>query len=342
MRILAIYSPFMNLNFFLELEAMATYYDKIYLKGNDFLEGINMFDDLKNLLFFKSSEEIVEEITDVLFYGNLEDIEEKMQYFIRRGKRVFVYNLSLKNEKKYIHNVSLLMKNKFLHNQSKDELYAIQCPVISIMGISDKCERYKLFLDISLAIEKKGYEVMRLSGEALGQMNKCIQIPNFIYSGKSMMERALFLNHFIYYKVKQRKPDILVIDVPGGIMNQSPTKYMNDGEYAYIISNSVNIDVAVLAIPAHEINNDFIIQILQLCKYRFFSNVVGVAMSCIGSRINIEENKTDYFTVSSDFIKEKYLGRKEQYSVPVLPLHDCREIFAEYILNTLSGEEKFG
>ena len=235
----------------------------------------------------------------------------------------------------YGEKVSVLSGEKTPQKKAGKRLYELPCPVVTVMGISEECERHKLFLEVSRAIEEQGYRVMKVSGEPVSRMGECIPLPEAVYSGRPLKERTLALNHFLYRKVKEEKPDIVIIDVPGGILNQSLLEYTGDGEYAYMVGNAVDADASLLAIPAHEINGEFVAELKEICRQRFSANVAGIAMSCVGYRIDIEKKEITYFTLTTGFVKERYING-EEYIIPVKPLHGSGEYFAEHLLTILS------
>lgn len=321
MNIAAVYSGCPDLGYFLKLEELAALYDKIYIEGDDFLSGVNMFADIDNIFFTADMEEVITQLTDVVFYQDCDGMDSKIQYFTERGKKVWHCDTSADSKEQ--------------DKKGANRLYDISCPVVSVMGISEKCERHKLFIDVLRALEQEGYHVMGISGEPISRMGAYVPIPQTVYEAARLTERTVAFNHFLYHSVKENRPDLVVIDVPGGIMNQSPLEYTCDGECALMIANAVDIDASLLAVPPHEINDEFVTQLTELCRQRFLSNVAGIAMSCVGSKTNIEEDRTDYYTLPVEFVKERYL-KEDKYSVPVKPLHGSGKYFAEYLINMLS------
>lgn len=335
MKTLAVYSGSPDLDYFLKLEELAASYKKVYVLGRNLLSGINMFGDLENVFFTESMGEVTEQATDILFYHDSVGMEEKIQYFAERGKKIYLYGVTMDIEEEYREKVFALSAEEAPQKKVVKRLYELPCPVVTVMGISEKCERHKLFIEVSHAIEEQGYGVMKISGEPVSQMDGCIRFPEAVYAGRPLAERTRIFNHFLYRKVKEEKPDIVMIDVPGGILNQSVLEYTCDGEYAYMAGNAVDTDASLLAIPAHEINEAFVKELKEVCRQRFSANVAGIAMSCVGCKINMEENKTNYFTLPAGFVKEKYIG-EEKYIVPVKTLHGGGEYFAEHLLAILS------
>ena len=90
MKTLAVYSGSLDLNYFLKLEAMAALYGKVYVEGRSFLSGVNMFGDLENVFFTESMEEVIEQVTDVLFYHDSEGMEKKYSTLRSRGRK-YIY-----------------------------------------------------------------------------------------------------------------------------------------------------------------------------------------------------------------------------------------------------------
>lgn len=335
MKTLAVYSGSLDLDYFLKLEELAANYEKVYIEGSSFLSSVNMFGDLGNVFFTENMKEVVEQVTDVLFYRDSERMEEKIGYFAEQGKIIYLYDVTMDIREEYKKRTSVLSQSKAPQKKIKKQLYELSCPVVTVMGISERCERHKLFLEVSQVMEEQNFRVMKVSGEPIGRIGECIQFPKTVYAGMPLAERTLIFNHFLYQRAKEDAPDLVMIDVPGGILNQSLLEYTCDGEYAYMVGNAIDADVSLLAIPAHEINSEFVRDLREICRQKFLSNIVGIAMSCVGCKVNIEEKKTDYFTVPNEFVKEQYIG-KEKYDVPVRALHGSGVYFAEHLLTILS------
>lgn len=303
---------------FLKLDAVSTAYDKVYVVGSPRLANNELMKTLENLIFIRDIYEILDRVDDIIFMGNMILENSELAQIKAMGKRVF------------------FMKDKYFDKDiEKDHklnsMLDVSCPIVLVMGINDMCQQTRLFWEICSAMRKKQYHVMGITSFLNDELSGCVEMPESLFEKKTLKEKILGFNRFIYDISKKERPDLILIDVPGGIMNMSSLDGTCSGEYALTITAAVDADSAILSIPAHQISNELLVQLKNICRYRYTVNLIGVAMSSVAVMQELSENRTEYFSLPPEFVNRKYI-EGNHFLLPVKELKGSGEYFAELIL----------
>lgn len=150
-----------------------------------------------------------------------------------------------------------------------DGVFQIGAPVVLITGAGRECNKFELTLGIRDFLAKRGYSSLCLASSPLSQLWSIHNLPKFLFEKRSLTEKVTLFNHFLYMRIRDYKPEVVVICVPGGIIPQNPFRYEEIGEMAMVISTAIPVSVNLCSLYCHSYSDLFLDNLGSLCKYRY-------------------------------------------------------------------------
>lgn len=156
-------------------------------------------------------------------------------------------------------------------------LYPIDVPLVTVSGIDEKTDKFELQLELKTRLEQDGYHVLWISSREESFLCGEYPFPGFMFStGNSETKKILMYNHFVKYISTERKPDVILLGIPGGIMPNSKQQVGNFGITAFEVFNAITADFNILAIHCNGNNQEYLDRLLNAMKYKF-----SVEVDCI-------------------------------------------------------------
>lgn len=178
----------------------------------------------------------------------------------------------------------------------------IPIPVVVIAGIGDFCDKLSILVKLNKFIFEHGYRVLSFGSKNISKFFGIESLPQFIFNPMDNALKIRKLNAYIYSKVKEENPDVVIISIPGGIMPVNPFEFSEFGEMAFIMSNAVNADISILSIYKQEYSEDFLEQLINICKYKYNFHVNYINIANTDLYISSDEKECLYTTISSEYI----------------------------------------
>lgn len=187
-------------------------------------------------------------------------------------------------------------------------LLEIECPVLSVLGMGENCDKFALLLSMRRCLKSKGYKVLAISANPLAKLMGCETFPAYLFeSNLSIVEKIIKINHYIYELVKNQEPDIMLISHASGFMTLNDYEYNYFGEISYILSNAVVSDYGVVC-TYYEKNytKEYFEDLKALCKMRLGIDVLCFYVSNQAYKTNVESKKIDYHFYDKKFCEENF------------------------------------
>ncbi len=149
--------------------------------------------------------------------------------------------------------------------------YNPQKLIIFVGGIIDTIDNFYISLQMKLGLEKIGYKVEMITNELDGQFFQCLNYPDeFMDNGTDPIMQIFGLNRFIQAIESKINPDILIVQIPEGMIAYS--KYYNNtfGIYTFMIGQSIRPDYFLLNISPEDINEKYLNKLNE-----YFKVIVG-------------------------------------------------------------------
>lgn len=179
-------------------------------------------------------------------------------------------------------------------NESNSYIKNIDVPAIGIMGLGDFCNKFCTELEIGRYFEDKGYKVLHFGSKDYVELYGGWALPKFIFDKSlTVTDRIVKWNKYLFEVCSAKKPDLLVIGMPGGIMPLN-NKVLNDyGEIPFILSNGVNLDVGVLCSFFYEsVNKNYFDEYGNYCKYKLNCDIEFINISNSSCRFNLDSQES--------------------------------------------------
>lgn len=190
-------------------------------------------------------------------------------------------------------------------------LLDISCPVISILGMGENCDKFSTLLSMRNCFEEEGYRVLAISGNPIAKLLGCEALPSYMYkSDVSSTAKTIKINHYIHELVATRKPDILIISHAGGIANLNEYENNYFGEISHILANAIASDYGVLCTYCNEYcSNEYYEYLKTICKIRFGIDILRFLVSKQNWKVDTEWRRTDYLFYSNEYFKKNIMKK---------------------------------
>lgn len=221
------------------------------------------------------------------------------------------------------------------------EVCLLPVPVIFVMGIGANTNKFEVQLALRRVFQQTGYHVSQVGTKPISSLFGFEAIPDTIFRGPgSIRDKIICLNRYFYRKYLDEKPDVMIIGIPGGILQTNPFCFEELGEWAYLISQAVSPDATILCTYAHMYSQEYFDEIKALCRYKLNADVKHIVVSNTEMTTSPESRESEYATVSQKIIEENYLKQKfagvELYSALSTPdMSRLGTSVIEYLYNNI-------
>lgn len=228
-----------------------------------------------------------------------------------------------------------ILKKQIVNNYTK--IYKPDATVIFVGKLLDELESTFSLVSISDKYKKEGYNVVTISLNNNCKILDYLSFPSFIFESNTSIEEKIFMFNFFVRQIEiEYKPDLIIVQLPGGMMKYSDIITNGFGIYPYLISQALSSDYFVLVAPLDEINKEFYEKISECFWHRFgFKiDVVNMLNATLDSSYSMEQHKVilNYLPIQN---VDKIISKKfEESKIPVFnPLNntDCEKMFRESI-----------
>jgi peptide maturation system protein (TIGR04066 family) len=315
-------------------------YIKEHLELDDNKIIYNLSDD-----FEKSLNE--SEIVYVPFekdYFSIERYIEIIEKIIKSEKRVLLsrdlYEELANIEYKFADQVTPYNHRNINLKVKTREIFQINVPVIMVLGDGLNCNKFDIQLSLRSFFKNKGYSVSQLGTKEYSNLFGFDPLPSFIFEEGKIDDIIITLNHMVYSKIINEKPDLMIVGVPGGVLPISEEHPEDFGKFAYMITNAVKPDIAIRSLYNNNYTDEFFENDIQMCKYKLDSIVEYYNIS--NTRLIYPQEKygdLTYLTVNNKASKN-YIEEQNQKNIHynlfnVLGNHNVEKTY-ERILEQLS------
>ncbi|QNU66433.1 TIGR04066 family peptide maturation system protein [Ruminiclostridium herbifermentans] len=269
----------------------------------------------------------------------------KVQEAVENGKDILYTRY--KDKQLYDKVMTMLQstnKQPILREEEKSQVklddfcYSIKVPIIAILGLEEGVQKFDVQVALWRKLKELGYEVeaisTRLDSEVIG-MNS---IPQFMFeTGMSETQKIIQYNHYVKQIELTKKPDIIILGVPGSVMPFDSVNHNNFGIMSYLISMAVPVDYAILCAPFYT-NSDFDFTDINRDIYHKFGFEVAfchIAPITLDLRSIFEDSKRRFFTLKEDYIQQE-LRKHEKDDVGYVLTPNNIEKLAHRVLEVLS------
>lgn len=313
-----------------------------YNFGNTYLKIDNNFDTSL------SSCDIIWIVNSRLQIDFNNDILPKIELAAKKNKKV-IYTRSITSQEKEILNtyykdevIFFSKSNKIVNSDIlKDEIYSINVPVVFITGLTEYTDKTLVQLRLWKELVQKSYDSIILTTKKECELfSRAYTIPDFMFNRNfTEREKIIKFNHFVKIIERTKRPEILIINIPGELMTVSRGFTGNFGILGYEISQSVRPDCVIMNLPYGSYSIKDIYRIGEGASYRLgcgvdFYNIVDRILDITNTKLN---NKYEVVGLSSDFVQRKLENVLNEKIFHVSFNNQIKKL-ADAIIDTLSKD----
>lgn len=228
------------------------------------------------------------------------------------------------------------------------KFYNIATPIITIYGLGESCNKFEIELELYKRFKNDGYKVIAIGTKSFSELFEVFEFPAFIYATNIALGiKIQGLNAYIHKIEHREKPDIIILDAPGGIMPLYKLCNNYFGELPYIINRAVQTDVGILSMYYDKVfDEEFIKNLTQYCQYALCSPIRYIHIADYKHDFDDETEKIFFLPISTDEVKRCIEHTKEMWGTSIFSLfnYDDKQMMDKVyleIIDELSGENEY-
>lgn len=241
---------------------------------------------------------------------NLDEITflyPKVNYVYACGKTIRYYGKRIPALEKELKKIDNIKKEQDIPRI----LEVINIPLIVTAGLYDDNTEMQVELSLYEMLHKTNLKVVYIGSQRYGKVLGMYEFPDFMFENKyANSEKILLFNQYIKEIENKKKPDLIIIGVPGGVSSYSREKVGDFGILFDLVSISVSTDIFVLSVP-YEDYNIYDIQNLRKYvweRYKIHTDFFNIVPKKVNNNITNPSEGLSYLTINNN----KVVGKIEE------------------------------
>ena len=290
---------------------------------------------------------LIDSIHDIQEDFVLEIVEEMLkhhkQILLSRHFNTETYNRIVGLVEKYSGKyIDLTQKNQNIELDGISlELAEINTPIVCVMGIGERTDKFLTELAVKQYFENQGYNIVLVSSRCNSVfLHNVYSFPAFMNSDIPAEYKIVLYNRFIKNIEQECKPELILTGIPGEIMPISKIQPGHFGVHAFQVLNAINPDFAIMCLYGSSVSDKYIYELKQIVKYRFMLNI-----DCFYLSSNVQDVFTINRPLSIEYLERNIDDIKKVKCELQKVLSEQDKIYLEteigamgqYIIDTLNG-----
>jgi len=142
----------------------------------------------------------------------------------------------------------------------------INAPVMMIFGQGEHTQKFDIQLDLRARFLKDGYNVLSFGTKDYAEIFGMETFPDCC--AFPLWKKILFLNDYAFERVREFKPDVIIIGTPGGIMPANDRNVQFFGEDALALSTAIVPDISIMSIYENLAVDGLVTKMKMYMRYR--------------------------------------------------------------------------
>lgn len=269
------------------------------------------------------------------------------QAVIYKKKLIITRNLK-KNELDKIRNLvpeEQLMIPEYASGDKEDrKLFPIAATIVFVTELDEYCNLDYTLLIMQTELIKLGYQAIAVLSEKEGMVAGFPVFPDFMNDEEiSEQEQIISFNHYIKELENLKRPEIILIGIPGALKNISINCIGNMGLNVFKVSQALLPDYVIVNLMFSKWGECYFNN-LSRELFRFFQKEVDI-FNVVDKVLDVEESEnkqgTQYITVSPGFVEEQLVNNS---NTNVIHLYDEKKvsIFVQSMVDKLASYNELG
>lgn len=272
------------------------------------------------------------------------EIYDSMLYAAKKGKDIIC---NIRMPKKKIAELRIECKRgggkftDFVYESGKwysmtmTGIHKMKAPVVFVGGMMADANNFEIVLSLADRLRQDGYRVMAVGEKpeynCLGFHGSSILmdlVRGQLWDGDVTMTIAL-LNHYFHYLEAMEKPDIIIVQVPGGMID-TPDFPNECGVYAYLLSRVLKPDYFICcSLYASFLQEHMRKMSCEMeARYGYPIHCVHFSNKAVSTSASLQKHKMEFIHQPLSSVKENLL--LEQGKIPFYQLLDKGDLEQMY------------
>ena len=252
------------------------------------------------------------------------DLIKKISNALQQRKNVFCYTKLQPEDKSAFINMAKENSVSFEYvvsegkNEAPDRIFELQdCIVIGIAGLLQEIDSFSSLLQLVYRYRQLGYRVTAVSDNPNAALCGFVPFPYSLLDGNFAFGNAIHhLNSFYNQLQFLYQPDIIITQIPGGLMKYSNNCLEDFGVKAFMLSQAISIDYFILNSPVDYLNAHAFQKMSDVFAHRFNApiNAVGIVNKRVNTAVSKEMSKIQFDTLRTESVEQyvRMLKKEEQ------------------------------
>jgi peptide maturation system protein (TIGR04066 family) len=174
-----------------------------------------------------------------------------------------------------------ITENEQINLELTEKLLKVSTPIIFVLGIYEHTSKLDTLLYLHKAAKVAGYRpysiLTRTNDFAL---EDCHGFPKFMLNdGINDKLKVLLFNHFVRKLEIEKKPDLILVGIPGEIISINKELFGNFSIMPYLVSNAISCDYAVLKLFNDFYTKEFAEKMRNYCSQKYSIEIDSFVVS---------------------------------------------------------------
>ena len=223
-------------------------------------------------------------------------------------------------------------------------LEEITTPVIFVLGLSERTNKFDLQLSLRNELMEKGYTVTQIGSRKYCELLGFHSIPDFMFKPEIETKKVVSFNRYVKQLEKDENPDVILIGIPGGVMTFNNKLTNGFGILAYEMAQAVKPDTSVLSLTYDQYLPEFFEKMTRSLKYKLDCPVdaFNLANTKVNWDMSNQNREFVYITLDREFIDEKKVNY--QSAQPIFNILNSTDgiRLTDHLIDVLAGYAEVG
>lgn len=235
-----------------------------------------------------------------------------------------------------------LPENDIASRWRSDKIEEFDIPVVFIGEVMEDNQAADLLFSLTALFQKEGYQVSAVSPDANIRLSGLHSYPLSFSSSASDEDKVVFFNQYVHSIAENEHPDIILIQLAGGMIKYNNAHLNGMGIGAYLVSQAVQADGVIVSITSDMTNTDLFEELRVLFKHRFGTEMIAIHLSnrAVDAANQLTSvGKTEYCCYPQSYVNQLIAELCTGSKIPVYNIFSPGEIgrLYESVISYLAG-----